>query len=83
MAKTIVKMATRPERRRKAERSTGHDSPCPAASAVVDGDWNFTSLEEWVGGCEDKAFLFAMHFLRDEPAVQEILREAFVSVARN
>jgi RNA polymerase sigma-70 factor (ECF subfamily) len=48
-------------------------------SLVAGGEWNFTSFEEWVGGCEDKAFRFAMHFLHDEPAVQEILQETFLA----
>ena len=84
MAKTIAKMATTPDRRRKAKRSTAeHDSPCPAPATVVGGEWNFTSFEEWVGGCEDKAFRLAMHFLRNEPAVQEILRETFLAAWEN
>ena len=83
MAKTIVKMARTAERRRGAERTTAHDSLCLAPSAVVAGEWNFTSFEEWVGGCEDKAFRLAMHFLRDEPAVQEILQETFLAAWEN
>ena len=83
MAKTIVKEATTPSRRQRAERATVHDSVCQAPSAVVGGEWNFTSFEEWVGGCEDKAFRFAMHFLRNEPAVQEILQETFLSAWEN
>ena len=79
MAKTIMKTVTAHERQRKTERSTGHDLPCPVPLHEAGGEWNFTSFEEWVRGCEDKAFRFAMHFLRDEPAVQEILQETFLA----
>ena len=83
MAKTIVKIARKHARRRKVERSTGNDSPYPVLSSVVGGEWNFTLFEEWVGGCEDKAFRFGMHFLRSERVVLEILRETFLAAWEN
>jgi RNA polymerase sigma-70 factor (ECF subfamily) len=83
MAAIIVKEATKPGPRRKAAQSTGGNSPYPAPSDVAGGEWNFTSFEDWVRGCEDKAFRFAMHFLRDEPAVQEILQGTFLAAWEN
>lgn len=77
-----MKKATNCERSRKAERSTADDRQCPNLP-VAGGEWNFTAFEEWITGCEDKAFRFAMHFLRDEQAAQEILQETFLAAWEN
>jgi len=78
-----VKKATNGERCRKAEWSAEHHRQCQTMSTLVGGEWNFAAFEEWVGGCEDKAFRLAMHFLRDERAAQDILQETFLAAWEN
>ena len=78
-----MKKATNGERCRKAEWSAEHHRQCQTMSTLVGGEWNFAAFEEWVGGCEDKAFRLAMHFLRDERAAQDILQETFLAAWEN
>ncbi len=78
-----MKKATNQEKRQRIAQSAVRESPNPALTSELGGEWNFTAFEAWVGGCEDKAFRLAMHFLRDERAAQKILQETFLAAWEN
>lgn len=78
-----MKKATNHEKHQKVGQPAVHDSPYSALPTELGAEWNFTAFEAWVGGCEDKSFRLAMHFLRDERAAQDILQETFLAAWEN